>query len=67
MARRDEVFEIVDSSDDADEAKERIRQLFGVSDRNISGAVLDLQVSRWTRSDRQRIAEEAEEVRRELS
>jgi DNA gyrase/topoisomerase IV subunit A len=28
MARRDEVFEIVDSSEDADEAQERIRQLF---------------------------------------
>jgi DNA gyrase/topoisomerase IV subunit A len=67
MERRDEVLEIVDSSEDADEAQERIRQLFAVSDPNISQAVLDQQVSRWTRSGRQRLAEQAEELRRELN
>ena len=67
MKRRDEVFEIVDSSGDAEEAQERIRQLFGVRDPRISQAVLDLQVSRWTRSGRQQMAERVDELRRELS
>lgn len=30
LERRDEVFEIVDSSEDPDEAQERIRELFGI-------------------------------------
>lgn len=66
MERRDEVFAIVDTSENADEAQERIRQLFGVHDPHISRAVLDLQVSRWTRADRQRLVDETRELRRLL-
>ena len=67
MERRDEVFGIVDSSEDADDALERIRELFGVRDPHISQAVLDVQVSLWTRSGRKRIADQAEELRRLLN
>ena len=64
MERRDEVFEIVASSEDPDEAQERIRVMFGVRDPHISQVVLDSQMSRWTRSWRKRIADRAEELRR---
>jgi DNA gyrase/topoisomerase IV subunit A len=66
MGRRDEVFEIVDSSEDAAEAHERIGALFGVQNPKISEAVLDLQVSRWTRSDRKRITDTVADLRRLL-
>ena len=46
--------------------KERTRQAFGVRDPHISRAVLDVTVSRWTRADRQRIADETRELRRLL-
>jgi DNA gyrase/topoisomerase IV subunit A len=64
MERRDEVSAMVDSSEDADEAQERVRQAFGVHDRHISRAVLDMEVSRWTRAERQRLADETRELRR---
>jgi DNA gyrase/topoisomerase IV subunit A len=67
MSRRDEVFEIVDSSEDEDEAQERIRELFGVEDPHISRAVLDMQVLRWTRSKRRRVADDAADIRRRLN
>ena len=63
IERRDEVFEIVDSSEDADEARDRIRELFGVRDPHIRRAVLDMQVSRWTRAERKRIADNANQIR----
>jgi DNA gyrase/topoisomerase IV subunit A len=63
MGRRDEVFEIVDSCEDADEAQDRIRELFGVVEPHIGRAVLDLQVSRWTRAERKRIADNADQIR----
>ena len=66
IARRDDVLAIVDSSEDSDEAEERIRQAFGVQAPNISRAVLDMQVSRWTRVERKRIADEASELRQLL-
>ena len=66
IARRDDVLAIVDSSEDSDEAEERIRQAFGVHAPNISRAVLDMQVSRWTRVERKRIAHEASELRQLL-
>ena len=66
MDRRDEVFDIVDSSEDENEAQERIRALFEVRDPHISRAVLDMQVSRWTRADRRRIADDAAHLRRLL-
>ena len=67
MERRDEVFEIVASSEDPDEAQERIRVLFGVRDPHISQVVLDSQMSRWTRSWRKRSADRAEELHRLLT
>lgn len=67
LDRRSEVFEIVASSEDDDEAQERIRVLFAVSDPHISRAVLDMQVSRWTRSGRKEIADRVEEFRRLLN
>jgi DNA gyrase/topoisomerase IV subunit A len=66
MARRDDVLAIVDTSEDTDEAQERLRQTFGVQDPHISRAVLDMQVSRWTRADRKRLANETSELRRLL-
>ena len=66
MERRDEVFQIVASSEDPDEAQERIGELFGVPDPHVSQVVLDSQMSRWTRSWRKRIADRAEELRRLL-
>ena len=67
MERRDEVFEIVGSSEDADEAQARIRVAFGVQDAHISQVVLDSQLSRWTRIGRQRIADRVEELGRLLN
>jgi DNA gyrase/topoisomerase IV subunit A len=66
MARRDDVFAIVHTSEDADEAQERIRQTFGVQDPHSSRAVLDIQVSRWSRAERTRLANETSELRRLL-
>lgn len=69
LERRGAVFEIVDSSEDSDEAQERIRLLFGLEDEHahLSQAVLDMQLSRWTRTGRKKIADRAEELRRQLS
>lgn len=66
MDRRDEVFEIVFSSEDPDEARERIRDLLGLQDPHLSQVVLDSQVSRWTRDYRRRLHDEAKELRRLL-
>jgi DNA gyrase/topoisomerase IV subunit A len=66
LAGRDEVLAIVDTSEDADEAQERIRRTFGVRDPHISRAVLDVQGSRWTRAEREKRASEASELRRLL-
>jgi DNA gyrase/topoisomerase IV subunit A len=63
ISRRVEVFEIVESSNDREEAQTRIVETFGVSDPRIGVAVLDMQVSRWTRQERERIANEAQRVR----
>jgi DNA gyrase/topoisomerase IV subunit A len=64
MDRRDEVFEIIDSSEETDEAQERIRELFAVRNDYMSRAVMDIQVSRWTRDSRKRLAVQADELRR---
>lgn len=64
--RRDEVFEVVAAAADRDEASVRIGEMFGVDAPYPSMAVLDLQVFRWTRSERERIGAEADELRRLL-
>ena len=52
LGRRDEVFAVVDAAADDDEAEQRIRELFDVQEPHIARAVLDLQVNRWSRSNR---------------
>lgn len=52
LGRRNEIFQLVSSSADPDEAQERIRDLFDVQVPGISRAVLDIQVFRLTRSAR---------------
>ena len=65
MDRRDEVFQVIDDSADADEAIRRVGQLLGVDELG-SRVVLDLQVRRFTRDQRQAIASRAEELRSKL-
>jgi hypothetical protein len=62
VERRDEIFEIVDSSEDADEAQERIRQLFGCGTPHQPSCTRASGVT-GGRSGRRRIAEDAEELR----
>jgi DNA gyrase/topoisomerase IV subunit A len=63
LGRRDEVFAIVDAAADDHEAEQRIRELFDVQEPRLARAVLDLQVNRWTRSNRERIRAEIADVR----
>lgn len=65
MDRRDDVFQVIDDSEDVDEAIRRVGQLLGVGALG-SRAVLDLQVRRFTRDQRQAIASHAEELRSRL-
>jgi DNA gyrase/topoisomerase IV subunit A len=63
--RRDEVFQVIEDSEDRDQAIRRVGQLLGVGELG-SRAVLDLQVRRFTRDQRQAIASHAEELRSRL-
>ena len=63
--RRDEVLQMIEDSEDEDEARRRVGQLLGVGELG-SRAVLDMQVRRLTRDHRQRLAVEAEELRSKL-
>jgi DNA gyrase/topoisomerase IV subunit A len=67
MDRRDEVLQVIDDSGDLDEAIRRVGQLLGVGALG-SRAVLDLQVKRFARDQRQPIASpsRAEELRSSL-
>jgi DNA gyrase/topoisomerase IV subunit A len=65
MDRRDEVFQVIEDSEDRDQAIRRVGQLLGVGELG-SRAVLDLQVRRFTRDQRQAIASHAEELRSRL-
>ncbi|MDP9999046.1 DNA gyrase subunit A [Pseudarthrobacter sulfonivorans] len=65
MDRRDEVFQVIEDSEDVDEAIRRVGQLLGVGALG-SRAVLDLQARRFTRDQRQRSASRAEELRSRL-
>lgn len=60
--RRYEVFQVVDDSEDADEAIRRVGQLLRVGALG-SRVVLDMQVRRFTRDQRQIIVSRAEELR----
>jgi hypothetical protein len=65
MDRRHEVFQIIEDSEDVDEARRRVGQLLGVGELG-SRAVLDQQARRFTRDQRQAIASRAEELRSKL-
>ena len=65
MDRRDEVFQVIDDSEDVDEAIRRVGQLLGVGKLG-SRAVLDLQVRRFIRDQRQALVSRAEELRSKL-
>jgi len=65
MDRRDEVFQIIEDSENVDEAMRRVGDLLGVGELG-SRVVLDLQVRRFTRDQRQALASHAEELRSKL-
>jgi DNA gyrase/topoisomerase IV subunit A len=65
MDRRDEVFQEIEDSEDMDEAIRRVGQLLGVGELG-SRFVLDMQVRRFTRDQRQAIASRTEELRSKL-
>ena len=62
MDRRDEVFRVVDDSETVDEAIRRVGQLLGIGVVG-SRAVIDLQVRRFTGSQRRAMASRAGELR----
>ena len=62
MGRRDEVFQMIEDSEDEDEARRRVGQLLGVGELG-GRVVLDMQARRLTRVQRQRLASRAEELR----
>ena len=63
--RRDEVFQVIEDSEDEDEAIRRVGQLLGVDDFG-SRVVLGLQFRRLTRDQRQALASEAKGLRSKL-
>lgn len=65
MDRRDEVFQILEDSEDVDEARRRVGQLLGVGELG-SRVVLDLQARRFVRDQRRALASRAEELRSKL-
>ena len=65
MDRRDEVFQMIEDSENEDEARSRVGQLLGVDELG-SRVVLDMQVRRLTRDQRQRLASRAAELRSQL-
>lgn len=65
MDRRDEVFHLVEDSETVDEAISRVGQLLGIGAVS-SRAVIDLQVRRFTRGQRQAMASRAGELRSTL-
>lgn len=65
MDRRHEVLQVIDDSEDVDEAIRRVGQLLGVDEFG-SRVILDLQFRRLTRDQRQALAAEAEKLRSQL-
>ncbi|MDQ0770966.1 DNA gyrase/topoisomerase IV subunit A [Pseudarthrobacter defluvii] len=62
MDRRDEVFQVVDDSENVDEAIRRVGELLGIGSVS-SRAVIDLQVRRFTQGQRRAMASRAGELR----
>lgn len=63
--QREEVFQVIEDSEDADEAIRRVGQLLSVGEVS-SRAVLDMQARRFTRAQRKAIASRVEELRSRL-
>jgi DNA gyrase/topoisomerase IV subunit A len=61
------VVDLVYASETPEDAEERVRDLFGVAESHISQAVLDMQIYRWTRSEREKLHARADELRRLLA
>ncbi|OFI37978.1 DNA gyrase subunit A [Arthrobacter sp. SW1] len=66
IARREEVFQAIEDSEDVDEAIRRVAQLLGVGEL-ASRVVLDAQARRFTRDQRQKLTSRAEELRAMLA
>ena len=66
-ARRQEVFDIVCTSANEEDAERRLRDLLGIP-AGVPGArpILDPQLSRWTQDSRAAIADAAEQLRRQV-
>lgn len=64
--RRDEVFQVVDDSDNSEEAIRRVGQLLDVGS-TASRFVLDMQLRRFTRDQRQALATRMDELKSALS
>jgi len=58
---------VLESSEDPDEARRRLASLMGIAEEAHAGVVLDMQMSRWTRTERQRITAERDELRAVLA
>ena len=63
--RRHEFFQVIEDSQDTDEAIRRVGQLLGLGELG-GRAVLDLQAKAFTRDRRQALATFAEELRSRL-
>ncbi|GAA2224892.1 DNA topoisomerase IV subunit A [Promicromonospora sukumoe] len=62
----DEVIQVIRSSDDAAIARDRLREIFELSEPQAS-YILDLQLRRLTKFSRIELEKEAEELRREIA
>ena len=62
----DEVIQVIRSSDDAAIARDRLREIFDLSEPQAS-YILDLQLRRLTKFSRIELEKEAEELRREIA
>jgi DNA gyrase subunit A len=62
----DEVIQVIRSSDDAGIARDRLREVFDLSEPQAS-YILDLQLRRLTKFSRIELEKEAEELRREIA
>jgi DNA gyrase/topoisomerase IV subunit A len=64
--RREEIFHVVEDSEDFDEARRRLMELFELDELSCR-VILDMQVRGFTRERRRLIAAHAEELRSSLS
>ena len=64
---REEVMAVIESSEDSAEAGRALVSLLGLAEEGHAMVVLDMQMSRWTRQQRQRITDERDELRATLA